>query len=92
MGTGWGIPGWVPGRVIPVPSTLLGERSHTSEAGPVGPCRGPEWVGVGARANGGGDGSQDHPAGPVSQHAGLPVLGPSECRLLAIWARFDLIS
>ena len=51
MGTGW-----VAGRVyrvgswegytgvVPSQHALLGERSSDSEAGPVGPCRGPEWV------------------------------------------------
>ena len=32
------------------PSHVLGERSHTSEAGPGRACRALEWVGVGARA------------------------------------------
>ena len=44
---GWGIAGWVyrVGNTGP-PTTLL-EEPNTSEAGPVRPCRGLEWVGVG---------------------------------------------
>ena len=47
-----------------------------SEAGPVGPCKGPEWVvrvaGVLRRR----DGSQTHPAGPVSHPVASLVWDP----------------
>ena len=41
---GWGMGRWVPGWVIPVPSTGPARSHPDSEAGPVRPCRGLEWV------------------------------------------------
>ena len=46
----WVLPGYGDrvgrGRVLPVPSQLLEGEADTSEAGPVGSCREPEWVGI----------------------------------------------
>ena len=41
-----GVPGWVyrVGTGVYYPATLLEGGLRYSEAGPVGPCRGPEWV------------------------------------------------
>ena len=70
----------------------LARGGSYQRSGPRKPCKGwSGWVGPGRTVSGGGDG-QDHPAGPVRHPLGaLPVL-PSECRLWAIGARFDLIS
>ena len=76
----WGmVPGWVGGRVIPVPSTLLRGAHPDSEAGPGSPYRGLEWV-----VRVGGDYRVRPPTHP------LPAVGarfaggfPEQSRLLA---------
>ena len=55
--TGVGIPGGYQGGVLPAHRPAARGEVQTSEAGPVRPCRGLEWVGLGlGRTNGGGDG------------------------------------
>ena len=56
------------GRGIPGTHLHRARSPADSEAGPVTPCRGVEWVVSWAGACPG-----YHPAGPVSQPAGLPV-------------------
>ena len=69
----------IPGAVPTHPATRLRAARRTpeapSEAGPEPSCREGGVVGAGSgdyRVFGGGVGSQDHPAGPVS-----PLQGPS---------------
>ena len=67
--------GWVGGRAIPgttSPPTLQGPDS---EAGPVSPCKGLEWV---VRTVPGWAAPRYHPAGPVGPPVALPVPGTLE--------------
>ena len=67
---GWGIPGYGTrvggGRGIPVPSHVLGEGPHDSEAGPVTPLRG------------GGVGGHEEP-GALQSQTTLALPGPAPC-------------
>ena len=76
-----------------IPGTQPAARGEVqdSEAGPVGPCRGPEWVVMGLGRTDAAGRLLDHPPGPVRSLWDPPCPGPSECRLLAIGARIDLI-
>ena len=57
------------GRVIPVPSTLLGEEVYPAKRAPEAPARGLEWVGYTS--------GRPVPYGPP-----LPAVGPAP---LSIW-------
>ena len=90
MGTGWVWLGGIPGGVLPS-HTARGEVQQTGEAGPGRPCRGLEWWSAGARANRRRGRASGPPCGPGRVPCTLPVQIPSECRLLAYMARFNLI-
>ena len=91
VGSTGGYTGWVPGGLYRYTQPPCSRRSHTSEAGPVSPCRGLEWVGVGPDVPAGWGRLQDHPCGARSVPLAPPCPGPSECPLLANRARIDLI-
>ena len=75
---GWGT-GWVYRRGNTGSTQLPARRSYTSGAGPVRPCRGLEWVGVGPGAS-----ELQGPPLPAVGPAPLSLyLSPSKCRLLA---------
>ena len=73
---------WVLGRAIPGTTQLLEGEVSSSEAGPVRPCKGLEWVGteLGRPAP-----RTTHSRHPVPSGARSAVLGTSsgKCRLLA---------
>ena len=90
--------GYIPGGCTgAIPGTTLhrARKPLTSGAGPGSPA----GAGVGGLGAGrvppcsaAGDGSWDHPSGPVGAPGPLPVPGPLECRLWPITARFHDIS
>ena len=88
--TGWVIPGTTQ---LPSHAARGGPQKHPAKRAPEAP-KGLEWVGCGVRANP-GTAAGTAPGTTLRARSGtpgpLPVPGPSECCLLAIWARFDLI-
>ena len=95
-----GVQGWVYGvgtrvgytGVLPSDHALLGERSSDSEAGPVEPCRGSEWVVTGARANRRLDGhpppfgpGRSSPAGPPWGYPWNAASWPITARLRSLF-------
>ena len=89
--TGWGMGLGGYGRVLyRVPTQLLEEQAR-QRSGPRKPLLGAGVGGRVQRTDRRRGRLLDHPCGARSGHAGPPCPGPSECRLLANSARFDLI-
>ena len=100
--------GWVPGgwyqggytggypgglyRGTTQPHCFARGECPDSEAGPVGPCKGLEWVVRVLGRTGGWTAPRYHPPGPVSHSVASLYLGPSECRPGPIRARLRSIS
>ena len=87
MGTGWGIPGWVPGWVIPGHPAGCSRRSPDSEAGPGSPA----GAGVGGLGAGRTGTVMYHPAGPVGSPGPSLYMTSQKRPSTAIGTRIDLI-
>ena len=89
--TGWVYRVGVPGSTTQPPCARE-EQAQPAKRAPDGPAgAGSGWVGCSGRVTGGGTA----PRTTLRARSGtrtLPVLGPSECRLLAITARFHSYS
>ena len=80
VGTGEGYTGYYPPTDL-----LLGEQCCDSEAGPVRPCKGLEWVVTVLRANRRLDGPRYHPSGARSVLRPSLYLGPRNAASWPIW-------
>ena len=78
--------------VLPTHRPAARGASPDSEAGPVGPCRGPEWVVRVQRTPRATGTVQPTPAGPGRHPAGTSLAGPRKRPSRLIGARIDLIS